>query len=111
MIAAPIFGWAIREHGVRATLGGLAAVLAVTGLISARLIAHSGVTLAAGAATATPSGGERRRPVFWRVWIVFFLAASARLMVLSPAAGAITAYRGAPPLAPYGPTLIARPLA
>ena len=32
MIAAPLFGWAVRELGVRATLGGLAAVLAVTGL-------------------------------------------------------------------------------
>ncbi len=29
MIAAPVFGWAVREFGVRATLGGLAAVLAV----------------------------------------------------------------------------------
>ena len=111
MIAAPIFGWAIREHGVRATLGGLAAVLAVTGLISAWLIAHSGATLAAGAATATPSEGERRRPVFWRLWIVFFLAASAGLMVLSQAAGIITAYGGATALAVYGTTFIAGTIA
>src|SRR6266540_5861881 len=31
MIAAPLFGWSIHELGVRATLGGFAAVLAVTG--------------------------------------------------------------------------------
>ena len=106
MIAAPVFGWAVRELGVRATLGGLAAVLAVTGLISAWLIAHSGVTLAAATRDVAPGEDERRRPVFWRLWLVFFLAASAGLMVLSQAAGIITAYGGATPLAVYGTTFI-----
>jgi OFA family oxalate/formate antiporter-like MFS transporter len=110
MIAAPLFGWSIREFGVRATLGGLAAVLAVTGSISAWLIARSGVTLAA-AATIAPDKGERRRPVFWRLWVVFFLAASAGLMVLSQAAGIITAYGGATALAVYGTTFIAGSIA
>ena len=111
MIAAPLFGWSVREFGVRATLGGLAAVLAVTGAISAWLIAHSGVTLAAAAASAAPGKGERRRPVFWRLWLVFFLAASAGLMVLSQAAGIIAAYGGATPLAVYGTTFIAGTIA
>lgn len=111
MIAAPLFGWSIREFGVRATLGGLATVLAVTGSISAWLIAHSGVTLAAATATIAPDEGERRRPVFWRLWIVFFLAASAGLMVLSQAAGIIAAYGGATPLAVYGTTFIAGSIA
>jgi MFS family permease len=44
--------------------------------------------------------------VFWRLWLVFFLAASAGLMVLSQAAGIITAYGGAVPLAVYGTTFI-----
>jgi MFS family permease len=105
MIAAPVFGWGVGAFGVRATLGGLAAALAVTGAVSAWLTTHSGVTLA-----ATPVGaladGERRRPVFWRLWLVFFLAASAGLMVLSQAAGIITAYGGAPSLAIYGTTFI-----
>jgi len=111
MIAAPLFGWSIREFGVRATLGGLATVLAVTGSISAWLIAQSRVTLAAAAASIAPDEGERRRPVFWRLWIVFFLAASAGLMVLSQAAGIITAYGGATPLAIYGTTFIAGTIA
>ena len=106
MIAAPVFGWAVRELGVRATLGGLAAVLAVTGVISAWLIAHSGVTLAAATGAVAPAADERRRPVFWRLWLVFFLAASAGLMVLSQAAGIITAYGGATALAVYGTTFI-----
>jgi OFA family oxalate/formate antiporter-like MFS transporter len=106
MIAAPVFDWGIREFGVRATLGGLAAVLAVTGLISAWPIARSGVTLAASTGVAAPSEAERRRPVFWRLWLVFFLAVSAGLMVLSQAAGIITAYGGATSLAVYGTTFI-----
>src|SRR5262245_44847323 len=40
MIAAPLFGWGIREIGVRGTLGGLAGVLAACGLLSAWLIAR-----------------------------------------------------------------------
>ena len=110
MVAAPVFGWAIREFGVRVTLGGLATVLAVTGMISAWLIARAGVVLAA-ATGAAPTEGERRRAVFWRLWLVFFLAASAGLMVLSQAAGIITAYGGATALAVYGTTFIAATIA
>jgi OFA family oxalate/formate antiporter-like MFS transporter len=106
MIAAPVFGWSVQAHGVRATLGGLAVTLAVTGSLSAGLIAHSGVTLEAATGTAPPAGGERRRPVFWLLWLVFFLAASAGLMVLSQAAGIIVAYGGATALAVYGTTFI-----
>jgi MFS transporter, OFA family, oxalate/formate antiporter len=108
MIAAPVFGWAVRDFGVRATLGGLAAVLAVSGLISAWLVARAGVSLAAVAASGAVEMGEaeRRRAVFWRLWLVFFLAASAGLMVLSQAAGVITAYGGSAALAVYGTTFI-----
>jgi OFA family oxalate/formate antiporter-like MFS transporter len=107
MLAAPVFGWAIDAVGVRATLGGLAAVLAATGALSAGLIARSGVRLGTGAAGVVPAGPERRPAVFWRLSIVFFLAASAGLMVLSQAAGIIRAYGGPPALAVYGTTYIA----
>jgi OFA family oxalate/formate antiporter-like MFS transporter len=111
MVAAPVFGWAIHDFGVRATLGGLAAVLAITGVASAWLVAHSGVTLAAATGSVTLGADERRRPVFWRLSLVFFLAASAGLMVLSQAAGIITAYGGAAPLAVYGTTFITATIA
>jgi OFA family oxalate/formate antiporter-like MFS transporter len=111
MIAAPLFSWSIREFGVRATLGGFAVVLALTGSIAAWLIAYSGVTLAAAAMTIAPEAAEQRRAVFWRLWVVFFLAASAGLMVLSQAAGIITAYGGATSLAVYGTTFIAGAIA
>jgi hypothetical protein len=111
MIAAPVFGWAIGAFGVRATLGGFAAVLAVTGLASAWLVGHSGVTIPAGPGSVTLGPEERRRAVFWRLSIVFFLAASAGLMVLSQAAGIITAYGGAAALAVYGTTFITATIA
>lgn len=110
MIAAPLFGWSIAAFGVRATLGGFAVVLALTGSLSAWLISHPGLTLPAAARVALDET-ERRRAVFWRLWIVFFLAASAGLMVLSQAAGIIAAYGGATRLAVYGTTLIAGSIA
>jgi MFS transporter, OFA family, oxalate/formate antiporter len=106
MIAAPALGWSIRAVGVRATLAGLAAVLAITGAASVWLVAHSGVTLEAATRAVAPGDGERHRAIFWRLWVVFFLAASAGLMVLSQAAGIITAYGGATALAVYGTTFI-----
>jgi MFS family permease len=111
MFAAPLFGWSIQAFGVRATLGGLAVVLAVSGSLAAWLIAGARVTLAAAAGAVALDETERRRAVFWRLWIVFFLAASAGLMVLSQAAGIITAYGGATALAVYGTTFIAGSIA
>jgi len=111
MIAAPTFGWIIRELGVRAALGGFAATLAVTGLASAWLAARAGISLAGAAGGVALGAHERRRAVFWRLSLVFFLAASAGLMVLSQAAGIITAYGGAAPLAVYGTTFITATIA
>jgi OFA family oxalate/formate antiporter-like MFS transporter len=106
MIAAPFFGWCVGALGVRAALWTLAVVLGATGAVSAWLIARSGVTLAAAGGSEAPSAAERRRVVFWQLWLVFFLAASAGLMVLSQAAGIITSYGGATALAVYGTTFI-----
>jgi OFA family oxalate/formate antiporter-like MFS transporter len=106
MIAAPTFGWAIRAFGVRATLWGFAATLVVTGLLGARLTARAGTGLVAATSSVTLGAEERRRAVFWRLSLVFFLAASAGLMVLSQAAGIIAAYGGGPALAVYGTTAI-----
>jgi len=110
MIAAPVFGWTIRAFGVRATLGGFAATLVVTGLLSAGLtrghVSGSGAT-----GSVAIREDERRRDVFWRLSIVFFLAASAGLMVLSQAAGIITAYGGTTALAVYGTTGITATIA
>lgn len=111
MIAAPVFGWAIRAFGVRAALGGFAATLAVTGFVSAWLIGHAGVARTGATGSVAIREAERRRAVFWRLALVFFLAASAGLMVLSQAAGIITAYGGTTALAVYGTTFITATIA
>src|SRR5579863_5640205 len=81
MIAAPLFGWAIADWGLRATLAGLAVTLALTGLLSAALLRYAGVRLkpAAEDARAELPG---RGVVFAQMCLVFFLAAAAGLTVL-----------------------------
>ena len=111
MIGAPVFGWAVGAVGVRATLAGLAVAVAATGAFSAWLLARSGVSLPVTSGRVVLRPEERRRPVFWTLFMVFFLAASAGLMVLSQAAGIIAAYGGAGALAVYGTTIIAAGIA
>ncbi|HEY7433903.1 MAG TPA: MFS transporter [Methylomirabilota bacterium] len=111
MIAAPVFGWAIGAFGVRAALAGFAATLAVSGAASAWLAAGSSAGAAAASTRVTVRPEERRPAVFWRLSIVFFLAASAGLMVLSQAAGIIAAYGGQAALAVYGTTFITATIA
>jgi OFA family oxalate/formate antiporter-like MFS transporter len=95
MLAAPAFGLGLDWVGVRLTLVGLAAVVAVAALAAALLVAHDGVVLEkAGGARASPTAGTQDglQATFWKLFTVFFLAASAGLMVLSQAAGMVTAF-------------------
>jgi MFS transporter, OFA family, oxalate/formate antiporter len=95
MLAAPAFGLGLDWAGVRLTLVGLAVVVAMAAFAAALLVAHDGVVLAkAGSARALPTAGAQDgfQATFWKLFTVFFLAASAGLMVLSQAAGMVTAY-------------------
>lgn len=106
MIGAPVFGWALAAHGLRPTLAGLAAVLALAGLASTLLASVSGMRVAplAGALAAPPAA--RQVSVFLRLWLVFFLAAAAGLTVLGQAAGMVEAYGGGKALALSATTAI-----
>jgi MFS family permease len=91
MIGAPLLGWAIGAHGLRATLAGLAATVLATTAFAALVCRAAG--LRTGAAGAAPTGADaRRRDVFVRLFAVFFLAAAAGLTVMSQAAGILAAY-------------------
>ena len=95
MLAAPAFGLGVDWVGVRQTLAGLAAVVCATGLTAALLVAHTGVVLAkAGRPAVAKAAGlqDNLRATFWKLFAVFFLAASAGLMVLSQAAGMVAAF-------------------
>ena len=95
MLAAPTFGLGIDWVGVRQTLAGLAAVISATGLAAALLVARAGVVLPK-AGRPTISNAARRQDsllaTFWKLFTIFFLAASAGLMVLSQAAGMVAAF-------------------
>ena len=105
MIGAPVFGWAILAHGLRATLAGLAVTVLVTAVIAALMLRSAGIRMHDPVApVARADSGQRG--VFWCLFTVFFLAAAAGLTVLSQAAGIVQAYGGKTALALGATTLI-----
>jgi len=105
MIGAPVFGWAIDAHGLRATLAGLGATVFVTTAAAAWLVHVAGIRMR-DASGPTGGDGERHWAVFSRLFAVFFLAAAAGLTVMSQAAGIVQAYGGRTALALGATTLI-----
>jgi OFA family oxalate/formate antiporter-like MFS transporter len=107
MIATPAFHACNEAFGWRVTLGGLAAVLLITGAAASLLAWHSGARLAVPAA----AGRASARPAllgltFFKLSATFFLAASAGLMVLSQAREMIATYGGATALAVAATTVL-----
>ena len=95
MLAAPAFGVGLDRVGVRITLIALAAVIGVSALTASLLIAHAGVVLTKTGRFATSEVTVVRdglQSTFWKLFCVFFLAASAGLMVLSQAASMIATF-------------------
>ncbi|MFN0301943.1 MAG: MFS transporter [Burkholderiales bacterium] len=105
MIGAPVFGWAIEAHGLRATLMGLAVVVLAAATFAAGLIRLADIRMHDASAPAL-AAADRRTDVFIRLFTVFFLAAAAGLMVMSQAAGIIQAYGGKTLLALAATTVI-----
>ena len=95
MLAAPAFGLGLDWVGVRQTLAGLAAVIGATGLAAALLVARAGIVLTkVGRPTVSKAARlqDSLLATFWKLFTIFFLAASAGLMVLSQAAGMVAAF-------------------
>jgi MFS transporter, OFA family, oxalate/formate antiporter len=93
MIAVPIFGWTIERHGVRIMFGALAVTVLIATLITAALFRMASIRMVDTTAPKA-SSEERHWPIFLRLFAVFFLAAAAGLMVMSQAAGIMSAYGG-----------------
>jgi MFS transporter, OFA family, oxalate/formate antiporter len=98
MIGAPLFGWAIAAHGLRATLAGLAVAVLLMNLLAAWLLRWAQVQIH-DASLPKASAPPQHWSVFARLFALFFLAAAAGLMVLSQAAGIVQAYGGTTALA------------
>lgn len=105
MIGAPLIGWTIAAHGLRTALAGLGVVVLLTGLLAAALVHFANIRMADSSSTHGMITA-RRDTVFIRLFVVFFLAASAGLVVLSQAAGILHAYGGQTVLALAGTTVI-----
>lgn len=100
MLATIAFGWGLAAFGVRATLAVTAGVLLATGLAALLLASYAGMRLAAPAQPGgTAADAPGRRDIFVKLFLVFFAAAAAGLMVLSQAAGIVKAYGGSNHLA------------
>lgn len=95
MLATPLFGWGVATAGVRTTLGCVSVMLATSGLLGLVLVRRSGVRLADAAAHGPSSRFVlTNKASFWKVFVVFLLAAAAGLTVLSQAAAIVLAYGG-----------------
>ncbi len=105
MIGAPVLGWAIAAHGLRASIAGLALVVLLAALVAAMLLRIAAIRMHDATGDAT-HGVPPDATVFRRLFMVFFLAAAAGLMVLSQVAGIIQAYGGKTALALGATTLI-----
>lgn len=92
VIAAPIFGWAVKSWDVRLILGGLGVVVAIVGVLATALTIYARARLVEEEVAAATRPAGPPASVFWRLWFVFFLAAAAGLTVLSQAAGIFIAY-------------------
>lgn len=91
MLGAPVFGWAIEVFGLRATLAGLAITVLNCCAIAAVLWHRTQVRMQDPGASAADSKAHHWS-LFARLFAVFFLTASAGLMVISQAAGILQAY-------------------
>lgn len=105
MIGAPLIGWTIASHGLRVALAGLGVTVLLTGLLAAALVRFADIRMADASSSHAPLKASRD-PMFIRLFLVFFLAASAGLVVLSQAAGILQAYGGQTVLALAGTTII-----
>ena len=95
MLAAPLLGWAIAQFGARLALLGLAALLTASGILGIAFIGLSGARI--GDAASGGASGRfvlQHKATFWKMFVVFLLAAAAGLTVLSQAAGIVQAYGG-----------------
>jgi MFS family permease len=112
MIGAPVFSATLHLWGIGPTLWMLAGVLGCAGVLGGWLFRRAGLTLlSAAAAQSPPQPVSLSDPVFARLFAVFFLSASAGLMVLGQAAAMLHAYGAGAGMAAAATTVITAVLA
>lgn len=89
MIGAPLLGWAIAAHGLRATPAVPAITVRVATTVAAWLYRAYGLRMRDAGAPAADDDA-RRRDVFARLFGVFFLAAAAGLTMIGCGCGIVS---------------------
>lgn len=120
MIGGPILSWSIEQQGVRHALLNMSVVILITGILAAWVngfktivkrslsdesrtdLDHSGANIK----VANSRFGIPNWPLFINISLVFFLAASAGLMVLSQSVGILLSYGAVNQLAVGATSLI-----
>lgn len=105
MIGAPLIGWGIDAFGLRVALLALGLVVFAGCALAARLLRAADIRMH-DATEGASRGGNENWAVFLRLSMVFFLAASAGLLVMSQVAGIVRAYGGETALAIAATTII-----
>ena len=106
MIGAPVFSATLHLWGIRPTLWLLAGALALAGVLGGWLLRRSGVSLAGASGETRSAKVPLSDRLFARLFAVFFLAASAGMMVLGQAAAILHAYGAGAALAAAATTVI-----
>lgn len=92
MLGSPVFGWAMPQFGLRATLLGLGITVLFAVGIAAWLYQRAAIRLRVTHGEPGEATFQVERRVFARLFAVFFLAASSGLLVMSQAAGILHTY-------------------
>ena len=106
VVSAPVLVFAIRGTGVWTTLYGLAVFLIAAAIVSGFLLVLAGTTMACPPLPVNREAYSLQPKVFLTLWFGFAFGALAGLMVISHAAGIVSAYGGAPTQIALGAMLV-----
>lgn len=106
VVFAPVFVFTVRQSGVQMTFLGLALFLLFAAVVSGTLLTRAGVSTA-----VKHSSGDHGKPatqhrVFFSLWVGFVLSSLSGLMVISHAAGVLSAFGGTPAQIAFGVMLV-----
>jgi MFS transporter, OFA family, oxalate/formate antiporter len=110
MLGAPLLGASIAAWGAGVTLAALGGVVVTACVGAGLLLSRAGVRMGA-VSQARSEGIQWHWPVFSRMFLVFFLAAAAGLMVMSQIAAMIQAYGGGSAVALGATTMVTAAIA
>jgi MFS family permease len=106
VVFAPVFVFTVRHSGVQMTFLWLALFLLFAAVVSGSLLSRVGISSALNHSTTNHSKFVTQPRVFLSLWFGFSLSALAALMIISHAAGVISAFGGTPAQIAFGVMIV-----